>query len=344
MRIKKFNFGTSKSGIDVFGFEIKNDKGVEFSVINWGATIISLKMPDKSGNVENCTLGFDNFTEYENYSPYFGSTIGRTGNRIADGRCKIDGKEYKFNKNENEVTHLHGGSAGFDKVIWDITPFEKSDNAGIICSYLSQDGEENYPGNLKVVVTYTLNKNNEFTIDYKAETDKTTLVNLTNHTYWNLSGNRKENISNHSIQIDADSYLPINKLSIPTGQLKDVKGTDFDFKEIKNLKPLLDKTGGYDHNFNLSLYQKEKPENRTLLLHKESGRSMEILTTEPGIQFYTGNYLFLLKKQGFDIYDALCLETQKYPDAPNHEDFQTWELKPGEKYTHTTVYKFSIIK
>jgi len=341
MIIKEFDFGTTTEGKVVKGIRISNGD-IEFSVINRGATLISVKIINKQRIQEECILGFDNIADYEKHLHYFGATIGRVCNRIGGAEFSIDGSITKLAKNDTGKNQLHGGMKGFDKVIWNLKSFEEKGAAGIRCTYLSRDGEENYPGNLNVEVKYILTSNNELIIEYKGESEKKTPVNLTNHAYWNLSGNKKENIFNHNLQIEADTYLPTDELNIPTGEIKKVDSTPFDFRKLKNLAPFLDEKGGFDHNFNLSLKKKETPENRIYIEHPKSGRSMEILTTEPGVQFYSAFHLKELKKKGFDSYDALCLETQMYPDAVNQEKFQSIILSPGEVYRQKTIHRFSI--
>jgi len=344
MKITNFDFDAKTSGESVHGIRINNGKGIEISVINYGATLISLKMADRDGKMEECVLGFDNMKDYEEHGAFFGATIGRVGNRIANAQYTLDGTSYDLSINDQERNHLHGGKTGFDKVLWNLESFEEEGSAVIKCSYLSKDGEENYPGNLKVEVQYILTPENKLILEYWAETDKRTPVNLTNHSYWNLSGDKKEDVTTHRVQIEADSYLPTDEFSIPTGEKKSVIGTPFDFRELKELGPSIKKSGGFDHNFNLSEHKQRKPVNRMYVEHKTSGRAMEIKTTEPGVQFYTGNFLNMLKESGFDSHEALCLETQMYPDSVNHEGFPSIILSPGELYRQKTVHKFSIKK
>ncbi len=331
MILKETNFDKTTNGDQIRQITIGNGKDIEFSVINWGATIISLKLADRDGNIEECHLGFDNMKDYETHGGYYGATIGRIGNRVANGVFKLDGREYKLATNDSGVNCLHGGLKGFDKVIWDYTTFNNDDEAGVSFKYLSKDGEENFPGNLDVEVKFTLNIKNEFIIEYKATTDKSTPVNLTNHAYWNLSG-FKENIHDHKLCIEADTYLPTNEFQIPTGELKSVVNSAFDFTSIKSIGENIKVSGGFDHNFNLSVNKSKTPNNRAYIEHTKSGRSMEILTTEPGIQLYTG----------FDKHDFFCLETQMFPDAINQEAFDSIVLKPGEIYSQTTIHKFEI--
>lgn len=341
MKIETFDFGLTKTGVPVKGIRVDNEKGLEMSLINYGATLTSLKMEDRNGVKEECLLGFATIQEYEKQDAFIGATIGRVGNRIGNASYKLDGKEYKLSINDQECNHLHGGNRGFDKVIWKIEPVEEEGRAGARCTYLSPDGEENYPGNLRVEVQYLVTVNNELIMDYKAETDKRTPVNLTNHAYWNLSGNHRETIGNHYLRIDADSYLPVNKVSIPTGEIRSVEGTPFDFRSLKQIGPAIQESGGFDHNFNLSSYKRETPGNQIYVEHRKSGRVMEILTTEPGVQFYSGNFLDGLKKMGFDIHQGLCLETQMYPDSVNKDNFPSVILSPGEEYRQKTIHRFS---
>lgn len=344
MKISKFNFGKTKAGENVHGIRVDNEKGIEFSAINYGATMTSFKMADRDGKNEECTLGFDNIKDYEEQGAFFGATIGRVGNRIANASYSLDGVTYELSVNDQECNHLHGGKVGFDKVLWNLESFEEEDRAGIKCTYLSKDGEENYPGNLQVEVQYILTSDNKLILQYKAQTDRRTPVNLTNHSYWNFSGNKKENVHTHKVQIKAQSYLPTDHVSIPTGEKKSVCGTPFDFRELKELGPAIQKSGGFDHNFNLSDEKKSEPVNTMYVEHRESGRTMKIETTEPGVQFYTGNFLHMLKEKGFDKHEALCLETQMYPDSVNHGEFPSIILNPGEVYRQTTIHSFGIKK
>ncbi|MBI9098914.1 MAG: galactose mutarotase [Spirochaetaceae bacterium] len=345
MKISQFNFGTTKEGDSVQGIGIANEKGLEISVINYGATLISLKMPDREGKSEECILGFDNIAAYEEHGAFFGATIGRVCNRIADAKYSLDGKEYRLSVNDLDRNHLHGGTKGFFKVMWDIEPMIEEDHwAGVKCTYRSRDGEENYPGNLNVEVQYILTETNQLIIEYWAQTDKKTPVSLTNHSYWNLSGNKKEDISTHRLQIEAETYLPVDEFLIPTGEFRKVENSPFDFRELKEVGPAMEKSGGFDHNFNLSPARQRKPVNRIYVEHRTSGRAMAIKTTEPGVQFYSGSFLNKLKKWGIDSSDGLCLETQMYPDAMNHENFPSIILYPGELYRQKTVHMFSLLK
>lgn len=344
MKVSNFDFGKTKAGEDVKGITLDNEKGLSISVINYGATLVSFKMADREGEKEECVLGFDNIADYENHGAFFGATIGRVGNRIANAGYSLDGVDYALSVNDQDCNHLHGGIKGFDKVIWDLTSVhDKSDRATIKCTYLSRDGEENYPGNLTVEVQYILTESGQLILEYKAETDKRTPVNLTNHSYWNFSGDKKEKIYSHRVQIEAETYLPVDTLSIPTGEIKSVENTPFDFRELKEVGPALEASGGFDHNFNLSSEKSHIAKHRMYVEHKRSGRAMEILTTEPGVQFYTGNFLHMIKDKEIEKHEALCLETQMYPDSVNQENFPSIILNPGAIYRQTTIHKFSLI-
>lgn len=330
MELKEYKFGVTNDGSNVTAITISNGTDTEFTVIDRGATLISFKLNDNKGTPGECVLGFDNVKEYEDHAAYYGATIGRVGNRIADSKFTLDGTIYHLASN-NGKNSLHGGLKGFDKVIWDYETFKNEDEAGITFKYLSPDGEENFPGNLKTEVKFTLTKNRVFTIEYRAETDKKTPVNLTNHAYWNMSA-FKENIHNHNFQIEADTYLPTDENQIPTGEFKDVESTGFNFKKLTKFSDNVRITGGYDHNFNLSLKKQKSPINRVYVEHPDSGRSMEILTTEAGVQLYTG----------FDDHNYFCVETQMFPDAINNDKFDSIVLSPGEVYVQKTIHNFNI--
>jgi len=344
MKTETFDFGTTEAGESVDGVKIINDKGLEMALISYGATLISLKMTDRNGRLEECLLRFSSIGEYEKQKAYMGATIGRVCNRIGQASYHLDGKGHKLSINDQGCNHLHGGIKGFDKVIWDMEPVNEPGKSGVRCSYLSREGEENYPGNLEVEVIYWLTNDNELRMEYKAKTDRKTPVNLTNHAYWNLSGNCRESIHNHHLQIEAESYLPVDKVSIPTGEVRKVEGTAFDFRTPKQIGPALDETGGYDHSFVLSDRRKENAENRILVEHRDSGRAMEIRTTEPGVQFYSGNFLDNLKIGNFHRHEGLCLETQMFPDAVNKSHFPSVILNPGETYRQITVHNFFLLE
>ncbi len=342
-------FGKTQTGESVDLYTLTNAKGMEAAIMTYGGILVSLKVPGREGTVDDVVLGFDSLDKYQSVPPppYFGALIGRYGNRIGNAKFTLDGKEYKLAAN-NGKNHLHGGLRGFDKVVWKAkTP----DRHSLELTYLSKDGEEGYPGNLTAIVTYTLTDDNELRIDYKATTDKDTILNLTNHSYFNLAGQGEGDVLGHQIMINADRFTPVDSGLIPTGELKSVAGTPFDFRQSRVIGERINapddqlKFGkGYDMNFVL---------NRTgaglelaaRVTEPKSGRVMEVTTTEPAIQFYTGNNLdgSLTGKGGkkYPQFAALCLETQHYPDSPNKPDFPTTVLKPGQQYQTSTVYKFS---
>ena len=352
----KKSFGQLQTGQNVEIYSLKNSKGMEMNVITYGGIISSLSVPDKNGDMIDVVLGYDNLDGYVGNTCYFGALIGRYGNRIGGGKFSLDGKEYQLAKNDNDKNHLHGGNIGFNKVVWDVVEFKQDVNGdSITLSYLSKNGEEGYPGNLKVFVTYSLNNNNELVINYDAETDEKTVCNLTQHTYFNLNGHKSGDILNHKLLINADAFIPTDADSIPTGEIKSVAGTDFDFKtlteigaRINNENEQLVFAGGYDHNWCLNKDEKNQLTHAATALSDASGVAMDTFTTEPGIQFYTANYLdgTITGKNGtvYNSRNGFCHETQHYPDSPNHSNFPSSELKAGEKYSTKTVYKFYINK
>jgi aldose 1-epimerase len=327
-------------------FTLANKNGGEVKISNYGGIVTSWVAPDRNGAKSNIVLGFDELSGYLAKPPYFGATIGRYGNRIGDARFSLDGKTYTLAAN-NGKNHLHGGNKGFDKVVWDAAP-STSGTPSLTLSYLSKDGEEGYPGNLKTTVKFTLTDDNELQIEYDAETDKATPVNLTNHSYFNLSGDVTKGILGHTLWIDADRYTPVDSTLIPTGQLAPVKGTPFDFTSPHTIGERIGQVnGGYDHNFVLN----RKGADLQLVAWLQdslSGRKLEVYTTEPGLQFYSGNFLdgSLKNRDGAAIpkHGALCLETQHFPDSPNKPSFPSTILKPGEKYHTVTKYKLSVTK
>jgi aldose 1-epimerase len=342
-KVKKNDWGEA-DGKKVYLYTLTNKNGVEVKISNYGGTVTSWVTPDKNGNKSSIVLGFDSLSGYLAKPPYFGATVGRYGNRIAKGIFKIDSITYKLATNNGE-NHLHGGNKGFDKVVWDATPAADS-SASLRLNYLSKDGEEGYPGNLKVTVTYTLSDDNELLIDYSAETDKATPVNLTNHSYFNLTGDASKTILDHSLQVNADKYTPVDKGLIPTGELKAVAGGPFDFLQPHKIgERIAAVDGGYDHNFVLTRKTKEL-ELVATLSDSVSGRKLEVYTEEPGLQFYSGNFLDGTIKtsngKAIQQHAALCLETQHFPDSPNKPAFPTTILKPGEKYHTVTKYKVRI--
>ena len=333
-------------GKNVSLYTLTNRNGEQVKISNYGATVTSWVSPDKNGDKSSIVLGFDSLSGYLAKPPFFGATIGRYGNRIAKGTFKIDSATYTLAKNNGE-NHLHGGNKGFDKVVWSVIT-EASNPASITLHYVSMDGEEGYPGNLKVNVIYTLTDDNELLIDYSAETDKPTVVNLTNHSYFNLTGDASKNILDHTLQVNADKYTPVDAGLIPTGELKAVAGGPFDFLQPHKIgERIAAVEGGYDHNFVLTRKSREL-ELVATLSDSISGRKLEVYTVEPGLQFYSGNFLDGTIKtsdgKAIQKYAALCLETQHFPDSPNKPAFPTTLLKPGEKYHTVTKYKVVINK
>ncbi|MBN2137077.1 MAG: galactose mutarotase [Sedimentisphaerales bacterium] len=346
MNVNVESFGKTPDGQAVDLVTLANSKGIEAKIITFGGIIVSLKTPDRDGELGDIVLGFDSLEGYTKEHPYFGAIIGRYGNRIGAGKFTLDGVEYKLATN-NEANHLHGGIKGFDKVVWKIEQAEAaSDEAVLKLSYLSKDAEEGYPGNLKCIVTYTLTANNELKMHYEATTDKATVLNLTNHSYWNLAGQGSGDILGHELMLNADGFTPVDEGLIPTGEIRDVKGTPMDFTRPKAIGSRIKQVdiGGYDHNFVLN-GKTGKMKLCAKVSEPTSGRRMEIRTTEPGVQFYTGNFLdgSLTGKAGkvYQKHYAFCLETQHFPDSPNKPQFPTVVLRPGEKYDITTIHKFS---
>lgn len=341
-KIAQISWGEA-DGKKVYLYTLTNANGVEVKITNYGGTVTSWVTPDKNGTKTSVVLGFDSLSGYLAKPPFFGALIGRYGNRIAKGSFKIDTATYHLATN-NGANHLHGGNKGFDKVVWDATPADSA--ASLTLTYLSKDGEEGYPGNLKVTVVYTLTDNNELLIDYSAETDKTTVVNLTNHSYFNLTGDVSNSILDHQLQVNANQYTPVDAGLIPTGELKDVNGTPFDFLQPHKIgERIAAVEGGYDHNFVLTRKGGDL-ELVATLSDSISGRQLEVFTTEPGLQFYSGNFLDgtfkSINGKPIQIHTALCLETQHFPDSPNQPLFPSTLLKPGEKYHTVTKYKVSL--
>jgi aldose 1-epimerase len=342
MGITEKAFGNYE-GQAITEYTLTNPNGMQASIINYGGTITKLTAPDKNGKFGDVVLGYDSLSGFlQRANPFFGALIGRYGNRIAKGKFTLDGQTYTLAGNNNGNS-LHGGNKGFDKVVW--TAEKQGDNS-LKLSYRSKDGEEGYPGNLDVTVIYTLTADNSLKIDYTATTDKATPINLTNHAYYNLSATTDSTILDHELQINADKYTPVDDKLIPTGQIADVKGTPMDFTTSKPVgRDIAKVKGGFDHNWVLNK-KGNTLEKIATLYHPKSGRVMEVYTTEPGLQFYSGNFLDgrLTKTKGGAKYvkhAALCLETQHFPDSPNQPNFPNTILKPGETYKSTTVYKFS---
>ncbi|WP_160724401.1 aldose epimerase family protein [Bacillus sp. USDA818B3_A] len=348
MKVIQEKFGQLNNQI-VDSFTLVNDNGMELTCINYGCIITKMNVPDKNGNFENIVLGYDTLDEYVKGSCFFGTIVGRVAGRIESGAFELNGKTYTLAKNENN-NHLHGGNQGFDKVIWDADVIENEQEIGVQFSYLSPDGEEGYPGNVTIKVTYTLNNQNELTIRYSGFSDEDTLLNMTNHSYFNLSGNIKRDILNHTLSIKSDKFLELNEELLPTGELLDVKGTPFDFTSGRYIQTGVDSThpqnilagNGYDHPFLLSANHDEE----IILKDSESGRTLTVETDEPGVVVYSGNQM----KTDGEIYGVpsrkylgICLETQGLPDAIHHPNFPSWILEKGQEYTTVTKYKFGVI-
>ena len=350
--IQRRTYGTTKSGEAVDEYTLTNATGMEVRIITYGGIITSIRAPDRRGSLRNVVLGLNSFQDYESVNPFFGCITGRFANRIARARFTLDGVTYALAAN-NGPNHLHGGWRGFDKRLWASEPFTGESEAGLRLSYLSPEGEEGYPGNLETTVAYTLSNANELRIDYLAVTDKTTIVNLTNHSHFNLVGDGMGDVSGHILTIYADCYTPVDDTLIPTGEIASVEGTPFDFRNpkvvasgLRSTHPQIVLGRGYDHNWVLN---RPDPDDGRLVLGARlyepvTGRTLEVLTTEPGIQIYGGNFLNATLVGSGGLYrqgDGLALETQHFPDSPNQPEFPSVVLRPGETYRSTSVYRFA---
>jgi aldose 1-epimerase len=345
-------FQKTIDGKEVNLFILKNKNNIQAAITNYGGRLVSLLVPDKNGKPTDVVVGFDSLSQYQNSTePYFGATIGRYGNRIAKGRFKLDGKEYALFTNNGPNT-LHGGKKGFQAVVWDA---KKTGDTSLELSYLSKDMEEGFPGNLNVKVIYTLTDNNELKIDYRATTDKETVINLTNHSFFNLNGQGSGTVNNQSLMINADYYTPVDSTLIPTGKIETVVNTPFDFRKpiqigmnVNKEDVQLKNGSGYDHNFVLNPPRETGLNVAAIATGDKSGIVMEVLTDEPGLQFYGGNFMKsknIIKGGARDDFrTAFCLETQHFPDAPNHPNFASTVLEPGKIYKTISVYRFSTTK
>jgi aldose 1-epimerase len=345
MNFNTESFGRTPEGEEVSLYTLTSTKGLRARITNYGAILVSLEVPDRHGKLDDITLGFESLDKYIEQKVYFGATVGRYANRIGNARFVLDGVEYKLAAN-NGPNHLHGGLKGFDKVVWkavEVTGGE--DRAWVKLTYLSKDGEEGYPGNLRCTVTYTLTNDDELRLDYEAQTDKKTVINLTNHTYWNLAGQGTGEILRHELLLEATRFTIVDKTLIPVGITASVVDTPLDFLAPRNIGARIRQlNNGYDHNFVLNgKLGAMKPCAR--VYESTSGRIMEIATTEPGVQLYTGNFLddSIIGKGGkvYGKHTGFCLETQHYPDSPNKPSFPSTVLEPGQKFASTTVHKFS---
>jgi aldose 1-epimerase len=342
-------FGTLADGTEVHSWALENG-GTRLKVLSYGGIVQSLEIPDREGRYANVSLGFETIEDYVAGSPYFGALIGRYGNRIAEGRFTLDGESHQVDVNDGRNS-LHGGAQGFDKRVWDVEPFTEGSDVGLYLSCTSVDGEMGYPGTLTSKVTYTLTGQGDWRVDYEATTDRATVVNLTSHVYWNLAGENSGTVHDHELEIAASRYTPVDAGLIPTGALAEVAGTPFDFRRTKTVGEDLRAAHqqllhckGIDHNYVLDKGITDEPEHIATLRDPSSGRTMRIATTEPGLQFYSGNFLDgTLVGTGGGSYrqgDAVCLETQHFPDSPNQPSFPSTVLRPGQTYRTTTVHSF----
>lgn len=342
--IQRDTFGRTQDGRPVHRYTLANASGMSIAVMNYGATLIAVNVPDKNGKTENVTLYLDSFDDYAGGHPLFGSVVGRFANRIVEGRFTIDGTTHQLETVRNGI-HIHGGREGFQKLLWNVEPFHEADSAGIRLTHTSPDGHEGYPGELRVTVIYRLGADNALSIEYRAATDKPTHLNLTNHAYWNLGGAQSGDVLDQRLTLNADRYLPSDKRRVPTGEIASVKSTPFDFTEPHTIGERIEATqGGYDHCYVINREQPGKLVLCAKASDPESGRKMEVWTTQPGVQLYTANGLgprFQANGKPYGKYHGFCLETQHYPDSPNQPGFPSTLLRPGETFAHKTVHKFS---
>jgi aldose 1-epimerase len=349
MNLQQQPYGTAGGGRYADLYTLTNNQGISVTLTNYGGIVTALHTPDRDGQLGDIVLGYDTLDEYVARNPFFGCLVGRFGNRIAGGKFTFKGKTYELALN-NGKNHLHGGKVGFDKVLWAAEPFSTPNSVGVKLRYTSADGEEGYPGNLAVTVVYTLTDENEFALEYGATTDQATILNLTNHTYFNLAG--AGDILDHVLQLNADRFTPVDDTLIPTGELRSVAGTPFDFRTPTTIGARIDQADeqlqfgkGYDQNFVVNGTPGEL-RRAALVSEPASGRTLEVLTTQPGVQFYSGNVLPDLTGKGGAPYMrryGFCLETQHFPDSPNQPTFPSVALEPGQRYDETTVWKFGTI-
>ncbi len=343
MGIEKQVFGKTPDGKEVVRYTLTNANGLAAKLITYGAILTGLEVSGRDGKLADVTLGYDTLEGYINDNCYLGATVGRCANRIANGRFTLEGKEYQLATNI-EPNHLHGGVTGFNKVVWDAEAIEERNGPAVRFKYLSEDGEEGYPGNLGVTVTYSLTNNNELKISYEAQTDKATPVNLTHHSYFDLAGHDRGDVLSHELTINADRFTVTDEDLMPTGEIKSVKGTVLDFTAATVIGKHINQTkGGFDDNYVLNSDWSLCFASR--VYEPVSGRVMEVYTTQPGMQFYSGNFLDGIKGKGGAVYDkhgGFCLETQHFPDSPNKPQFPSIILSPGVKYAQLTIYKFSV--
>lgn len=348
--ITKKHFGTLSNGKKIDIYTLRNSQGMRVKILTYGGILQSIEVPGSGGEFANVTLGFDNLSDYVKKSPYFGCITGRYANRIAKGRFTLDGRPYQLATN-NDLNHLHGGDKGFDKRVWQAQPFKRSGSVGLVLTYTSQHGEENYPGTLRTRVVYTLTGDNRIRMDYRATTSRPTIVNLTNHAYFNLRGEGNGRILGHELQINASRYTPVDKTLIPTGKIARLGGTPLDFRRPTAIGDRIDskhvqmvRGGGYDHNYVLDSRGRGL-ELAARVVEPDSGRVLEVITDQPGLQFYAGNFLDgTLRGTSGRLYpkrSGFALESQHFPDSPNHQNFPSTVLRPGDVYRTTTIYAFS---
>jgi len=346
--VRRAPFGVAPDGTPVELFTLGNTEGVQLSVMNYGGAIVSLRVPDRDGNPDDIVLGFDSLDGYLNHSHYFGAIVGRYANRIGRGRFEVDGRRYQLPIND-EPHHLHGGSPGFDRVAWQCEPFRNGPGEGLALRHTSPDGDQGYPGTLHLEVRYLLSDRNELQVDYLATTDKPTVVNLTQHSYFNLGGPGERDVLDHQLSIAADTFTPVDCTLIPTGKIVPVADTPFDFRapvsigaRIGSPDPQLEYAGGYDHNFVLRR-EGAAPIHAARVTEPVTGRTLDVFTTEPGLQFYSGNQLDGVAGRGgrrYGRHSGFCLETQHFPDSPNQPLFPSTILRPGARYQSRTVFAF----
>ena len=347
MSIEKTAFGKMPDGTQVDRYTLANTHGLTIKIITYGATLTAVEMPDRQGNRDVVTLYLDSLDDYLAGHPFFGSIAGRYANRIARGKFSLDGKAYTLATNNNE-NHLHGGTKGFDKAVWKAEPAQGDGFVAVTFTHVSPDGDEGYPGTLTATATYTLTDDNELRMEYTATTDKPTVVNLTNHAYWNLAGAGSGDVLGHELMLNADRYLPVDQGLIPLGRLAPVQGTPMDFTQAQAIGSRIARVeGGYDHCYVLNKKEGEKLTLAARVVEPKSGRVMEIYTTQPGIQLYTGNFLdgtLTVAGKPCRRHYGFCLETEHFPDSPNRPEYPSTVLRPGETYHEVTLHKFSVRK
>ncbi|MEU7854317.1 aldose epimerase family protein [Nonomuraea sp. NPDC049141] len=350
--ITKKRFGILPNGKKIDIYTLRNSNGMRVKILTYGGILQSIEVPDSGGKFADVTLGFDNLSDYVKKSPYFGSITGRYANRVAKGRFTLDGKTYRLATNDGP-NHLHGGNKGFDKQVWQAHPVKRHNSVGLVLTYTSPNGEEGYPGTLRTKVVYTLTDDNQLRMDYRATTSRPTIVNLTNHAYFNLRGEGNGTILGHELQINASRYTPVDKTLIPTGKIARLGGTPLDFRRPTAIGDRIDsenqqivRGGGYDHNYVLQSHGRGL-KLAARVVEPDSGRVLEVITDQPGLQFYSGNFLDgTLRGTSGRLYpkrSGFALESQHFPDSPNHENFPSTVLRPGEVYRTTTIYAFSTV-